>query len=51
MQQSVGPDIFSKPLKVKWEEIAPLLMGQAQCIAMLLQGSCYVCGEEVLMMT
>ena len=35
-------DIFSNPVKVKWEEVAPLPVGRAGCIAVLLHGSVYV---------
>jgi len=43
LQQPVGiPDIFSNPVKVKWEEAAPLPVGRSACIAVLLHGSVYV---------
>ena len=35
-------DIFSDPVKVKWEVVSPLLVGRVSCIAVLLNGSVYV---------
>jgi len=37
-------DIFSKPVKVKWEVVAPLPVGRASSIAVLLHGSVYIGG-------
>jgi len=43
LQQPVGiQDIFSNPVKVKWEEAAPLPVGRSACISVLLHGSVYV---------
>ena len=35
-------DIFSNPVKVKWEELAPLPVGRVSSTAVLLHGSVYV---------
>ena len=43
LQQPVGiQDIFSNPVKVNWEEVAPLPVGRVSCTAVLLHGSVYV---------
>jgi len=40
----LSPDIFIKPLKVEWQEVASLPVRRSAHTAVLLQGSVYVGG-------
>ena len=44
MQTNSQTDIFDKPVKAKWKEVAPLSVGHTAHTAVLLQGSVYVGG-------